>query len=387
MQATVARAFQLVSGTRPIRVVASSSIQRSLRESPPSLEVQVSKEIAQRKVALCSWSSGTLLWPEFFLRHFSSTEPSDELIVGDLSKFQIALLSLPKVGKDIIETDDLEEDDEENELYCLLAKRKLLDRSAESWQTHFTISPGGSGFGLTYARNLFSGRPADDPVKTEWSSEGYSPMPKMEEPQAVRLEVSTIVSLDLSLAYSIKATRRVGEYTKMGLGVGYSQKGIIFTVSWNRLGQGLNFPITICSPRETNHEAAALATIVPWLTYCAIEFGYIRPRDRKRRRQMAARRHNELKKLIPKKQEESQEAINLMTEQVRKRQDHEARNQGLVIAKAEYGYYPSTGRKPKSGLTEPRVIDVTIPVAALVDRGQLIIPEKSLKVRELLFLA
>jgi DnaJ family protein C protein 11 len=273
-----------------------------------------------------------------------------------------------------------EGNDDDDELREQLEQEKAIDRAAEFWQTYLTVTPGGGGIGLTYSRNLFSGKPADDPVMSEWSGEGYFPMAKMEEPRGVRLEVTGILSADASISWGIKGTRRVGEFTKMSLGVGFAQNGIVATMSWSRLGQSIKLPIVLCSAEEANHDAAALVTIFPWLAYCAIEFGYIRPRDRKKRRQAVARRHKELKKLIPKKREESEQAIELMTDQVQRRQAREQAQDGLIIRKAEYGYIPPSNKKPKNGFTEPRVIDVTVPVAALVDRGQLVIPQNSIKV-------
>jgi DnaJ family protein C protein 11 len=259
-------------------------------------------------------------------------------------------------------------------------KKRQADQSAEAWESHLQVSPGGGALVLKYSRNLFSGKPADDPVKTEWSADGYFPMPTMDEARAVRLEVSSVVSTDLSLHWTVKGVRRVGEYTRVGLGIGIADKGMMLTLTWRRLGQNIDVPILICPGNEATNGAAALTAVFPWLAYCAVEFGYIRPRDRKKRRQEAARRHRELKKLLPKKREESLQAIELMTDQVQRRQAREEAQDGLVILKAEYGYIPPTNKKAKNGFTEPRVIDVTIPVAALVNRGQLVIPKKSIKV-------
>lgn len=382
LKTTVGHAFQPVSGIKPINVSASSIITRSLWESPPSFDVQVTKQVAERKVAFLTGSTGFLEWPELLQESFPSLGMSLESYynsgVND-STLQIGLISQPKQPSKMIEFN--EDEDEDEELREHLEKQKKIDRAVEFWQTYLTATPAGGGIGLTYSRNLFSGKPADDPVRSEWSGEGYFPMAKMEEPRAVRLEVTTILSADASISWAIKGTRRIGEYTKMSLGVGFAQNGIVATVGWSRLGQGIKLPIVLCSAEEANHDAAALATVFPWLAYCAIEFGYIRPRDRKRRRQAAARRHKELKKLIPKKREESEQAIELMFDQVQRRQAREEAQGGLVIKKAEYGYIPPSNKKPKNGFTEPRVIDVTIPVAALVDRGQLVIPQNSIKVK------
>ncbi|KAJ5689246.1 hypothetical protein N7462_003638 [Penicillium macrosclerotiorum] len=382
LKTTVARSFQPIPGIKPFQVTASSSIQRSLLESPPAFEVHVTKEVAERKLAFCAWSSGLWYWPELLLERCSSLGMSLEDMYassGDLSSFQVGMVALPKVPSNAIELGDDDEEDEHEELRRLLRKKKDIDNAAESWQAFIQASPGGGGLGLTYARNLFSGSPSNDPVKTEWTDEGYSPMTKMEDARAVRVEISTTVSPALSLGWTIKGTRRVGEYSKFALGVGFTEQGILMTIGWNRLGQGLNVPIVLCSKDEATHDAAVLVNVFTWAAYLAIEFGYIRPRDKKKRRQAIARRHKELKKLIPKKRAESEQAIELMADQVQRRQAREVSQNGLVIVKAEYGYYPPAGKKARPGFEEPRVINVTIPVAALVDRGQLVIRENTVK--------
>ncbi|KAJ5507298.1 hypothetical protein N7527_009441 [Penicillium freii] len=385
LKANIARAFQPIPGTRPFQVSMTSIHTRSLDETAPSFEVQISREIAKKKIGVITWSSGVVDWPDFLLRWFPSLGMGAQSAIAsanEVSNLQIGLISLPKEGQAAIDFDDDDEEesgDMEDDVRHLLKKKRQIDQSAESWQTYLQATPAGGAFVLNYSRNLFSGKPADDPVKTEWSSEGYFPMPSMDQARAVRLEISSVVGLDMSLNWTIKGVRRVGEYTRVGLGIGIADKGIMMTVSWSRLGQSINLPINVCPANESTNGAAALTAIFPWLAYCAIEFGYIRPRDKKLRRQAAARRHRELKKLIPKKREESLQAIELMTDQVQRRQAREEAQQGLVILKAEYGYIPPVNKKPKSGFAEPRVIDVTIPVAALVNRGQLVIPGKSIK--------
>ncbi|KAJ5708908.1 hypothetical protein N7493_010242 [Penicillium malachiteum] len=379
VKTTIARSIQPISGIKPISVTASGIIKYPLLEAPPSFEIHTSKEIASNKVAFCSWSSGSWQWPDLLLDRFSSLGMYPDTMCAsedELSGFQIGLISLPKTRvKDTID----EGEDDEDELAQLSRKEKNIDRARESWVTHLQVSPGGGGLVLKYERNLFSGKPSDDPVRSEWSGEGYFPMKKMEEARAVRLAITTALAPDLSVSWTVQGTRRVGEYTKLGLAIGIAHKGIHMTVSWNRLGQGINIPVILCPAQQATQEAAMLATVVPWLAYCAVEFGYIRPRDRKKRRQAAARRHNELKKLIPKKRAESQQAIELMADQVLRRQAREEAQDGLVITKAEYGYVPGSSKKLLSKFPDPRLVDVTIPVAALVDRSQLIIPENTVK--------
>lgn len=86
-----------------------------------------------------------------------------------------------------------------------------------------------------------------------------------------------------------------------------------------------------------------------------------------------------------KRRAESQQAIELMSEQVQRRQAKEAAQDGLVITKAEYGYWAPADKKLKGDAAESKIIDVTIPVAALVDRSQLIIPRDTTKVNRNLY--
>jgi DnaJ family protein C protein 11 len=385
LKANIARAFQPIPGTTPFQVSVTSIHTRSLGETPPSFEVQISKEIAKRKLGVLTWSSGQIDWPEFLHNWFPSLGMGVQSALSSANEFsnlQLGFISLPEKSQATVDFDDEESEEMDEDVQQLLKKKRKIDQSAEQWQTHLQVSPAGGALVFNYSRNLFSGTPADDPAKTEWSSEGYFPMPAMDQARAVRLEIASVVQADLSLSWTIKGVRRVGEYTRVGLGIGIAEKGIMMTVSWNRLGQRIELPINICPASEATTGAAALTAIFPWLAYCAIEFGYIRPRDKKKRRQAAARRHRELKKLIPKKRDESLQAIELMSDQVQRRQAREEEQDGLVILKAEYGYIPPTKKKPKTGFSEPCVIDVTVPVAALVNRGQLVISGKSRKVSQ-----
>lgn len=379
---TVARSIQPIPGIKPFQVTASSTVQRSLSASPPSFEVHITREVAPRKLAFMAWSSGDLFWPQTLFERFSSLGMDLETsyaTTAELSSLQVGLVALPTTEAGHNNAESYDDDDDDDADHTLLLN-KAADRTAESWQAFVTVNPGGGGLGLNYSRNLFSGKPADDPIRTEWSAEGYYPMTKMEEARAVRLEVNTLLGADMSISWSVKGTRRVGEYTTIGVGFGLAQNGTIMTVSWKRLGQAIDLPIVICPASEANHDATVLATIFPWLAYCAVEFGYIRPRNRKKRRQAAAQRHKELQKLVPRKRLESEQAIEMMYNQVQRRQAREDAQNGLVITKAEYGYIPPKNKKPKRGFTEPRVIDVTVPVAAMVDRSQLVLPGNTLKV-------
>ncbi|KAE8161768.1 hypothetical protein BDV40DRAFT_289008 [Aspergillus tamarii] len=389
MQANMTKAFTPVAGAKPFNVNFSSSFYKSPVKCPPAMAVQVMKEVGDRKHAYFRWQSGTISWPGAVERLLSPfldiglDVDSAFTIPKQISQFQVGLLSLPKSHKQAAFMDDYDEEpegeEEESEYQQLRSKQRAEDKVGEAWQLGFSVSPEASGLQLSYARNLFSGTAANDPIRSEWSSEGHYALPPANEPRSVRVEVASTVNMDLSLSWKIEGSRQVGGLTRMGLGVGIEgPHGLVMTVSWSRLGQKIKLPIAVCPVNMVNADAAALAVIFPWVAYCAWEFGFIRPRERKNRRRVIARRQKELKKLVPIKRAESLQATELMTEQIRRKQAKEERQDGLVITKAEYGHYPS--KKKGNGIEkEYEMVDVTIPVAGLVDRSQLVIPKNMVK--------
>ncbi|PKX99694.1 hypothetical protein P168DRAFT_322894, partial [Aspergillus campestris IBT 28561] len=161
----------------------------------------------------------------------------------------------------------------------------------------------------------------------------HYPLPQEVEPRSVRLEIQTSLAADLSLSWVVEGTRQVGEFTRMGLGVGLTDaQGLIMTFSWSRLGQKIQIPVKVCPLDSVTSDASTLALVAPWALYCAVEFGIIRPGTAG----IAAHRADSL------------QAIELMAEQTRRRQAREESQGGLVITKAEYGHYPS-GKNKRDG--------------------------------------
>ncbi|RLL99335.1 hypothetical protein CFD26_108145 [Aspergillus turcosus] len=394
LQATIAKVVQPIPGTKPFQVNTSAVITNSLLKTPPILALQVTKEIGERKHAFCSWSSGTIAWPKVLQVLFSpianldlDTESAISMSAfAQPSQFQLGFLSVPKqtrnttvIGDDEDEEKEEDEDEEEAEFREIRRKARSEANAAESWQAVVTASPQDAGLSFTYARNIFNGKAAIELARSEWSSEGHYSLPPASEPRSVRVEVRSTVNMDLSLAWNISATRQVGRFSRIGFGVGVQGgRGLVMTASWSRLGQKINLPIAVCPMDVVNADAAALAVIFPWVAYCAVEFGYIRPRERRQHRRAIARRHKQLKRLIPKKKAESQQAIELMAEQVHRRQAREEEQGGLVITKAEYGHYPSK-KGTNDSAKDLDIADVTIPLAALVDHGQLVITKDTVK--------
>ncbi|KAL4758989.1 J domain-containing protein [Aspergillus foveolatus] len=385
VQANVAKSIVVTPGTRPFNVILGTFFNRSIFQAPPMLNLQVTKGIGQKKTAFCSWSSGFIGWPTF-IETLLLPFAGDGLSLEDqaISQLQVGIASqLSKLAPGLAEEDEdmpgsAEDDEEEDEFEMLRAKKREEQKAAEAWHIAISASPATAGFIFKYSRNIFSGKPATDAALSQWSSEKHYSLPPANEPRSVRLEITSTVDMNLSLRWSVHGSRQVSELTRVGFGVSLQPQGLIMSLSWARLGQRIRLPIAICPIDSVNADSATLAVVLPWLTYCAVEFGFIRPRERRNRRRLIAKRQKKLRKLVPQKRLESTQAIELMADQVRRRQDKEYSRGGLVITKAEYGHYPSK-RNADQGAKEPGVTDVTIPVAALVDHGQLIISKKTAK--------
>ncbi|GLA04336.1 DnaJ (Hsp40), sub C, member 11 [Aspergillus niger] len=385
LETTWSKSFVPIPGAKPISVQVDVNFDRSLQRAPPRLGLKVTRQIGDRRFLVSSWSSGSLIWPKRF-RH--SLLPLIEIglnaetamtVPAQSSHFQIGVVSQPKRLISPADVDEEVEGDEEDEEFEMVRRQQRKQTgAAEAWQTNVIATPMQTTLSFVYSRNVFSGKTAYERLRSEWSSEGHHSLPEDNEPRSVRVNIETTVGLDLALGWHIEGTRQVGDFTRLGLGVGVrDMQGLVVTMSWSRLGQKIRVPVSVIPFGLVDADVAAMAIICPWLAYCALEFGFIRPRERKRHRRAIARRQKQLRRLVPKKRAESQEAIDIMTEQVQRRQAKEAKQGGLVILRAEYGYYPSKDRE--SG-REPEVTDVSIPVAALVDHGQLAIPKEMVKV-------
>lgn len=386
LETTWTKSFVPIPGAKPISVQVDVDFDRSPQRAPPRFALKVTRQIGDRRFLVSSWSSGSLLWPKpfrhFFLPliEFGLNADTAMSVPTHPSFFQIGVVSQPKRQISPADVEEEMEGDEEDEEFEILRRQQRKEiGAAEAWQTNVTATPMQTTLSFVYSRNVFSGKSAYERLRSEWSSEGHHSLPEDNEPRSVRVNVETTVGRDLALGWHIEGTRQVGDFTRMGLGVGVrDMQGLVVTVSWSRLGQKIRVPISVIPFGLVDVDVAAMAIICPWLAYCALEFGFIRPREKKRHRRAIARRQKQLRRLVPKKRAESQEAIEIMTEQVQRRQAKEAKQGGLVILRAEYGYYPS--KKDRENGRGLEVTDVSIPVAALVDHGQLAIPKEMAKV-------
>ncbi|KAK2875952.1 hypothetical protein FQN49_001494 [Arthroderma sp. PD_2] len=380
-----------ISGTRPFHVSVNTVSNHSPLDVPPSLNVLVQRQLGARKVMYGNWSSGLLTWPSFIAPFFESISRAFysadriSIIAPEHSHFELGYSIIPKEdtkGKQPSPGSDYTDEEEEMAEHFRGAHARLESRSREAWAFFLHASPASIQLTVNHGRNLFTSEP-EQPAVSQWNYEGYTPRKVVVNSPPIRLEIAATVSLDLSTGWSITGTRKFGGFTKMGLGIGVEGgKGLVCSITWSRLGQKLSLPIAICPFEALDADIASLAVIVPWLTYSIMEFGYWRPRQRRKQKKEIARQQRRVQRLIAKRRANSLEAIALMREQVNRRQDIEEQRGGLVILHAEYGHIspPSSFRLGRDdSRARENMVDVTIPVAALVDQGQLNIPSSVVK--------
>lgn len=357
-----------------INYTLTSRFPAFLTQCPPSLAVSVSKQIGVRRFVYGTWNSGTLEWPEFLqgiIQSFLSLGMDNEnsfVIPSAQSQLQLGYTSLPEPR----------DENEKNGLDLSPQKPR------EAWHWRMATSPSGGNLTINYERDLFLGK-IHDPPRSEWNLEGHHPTTTLSnEHRGVQLEIQTVVGIDGSLAWNIGGTRQVGSFSRVGLSVSLQgDRGLVMSVSWKRLGQSLKIPVVICPLDLASVDISLCAVVLPWLTYIGVEYGYIRPRERRQRRKEMSKRRRQLNKLTARRKAESQEQIELMAGQVHRRQEREQAHGGLVITKAEYGYIPSVDQKRSNTgeEAETKVVDVTIPVAELVEDSELVISAETVKVR------
>ena len=342
---------------------------------PPVLNISMSRSLGSYKSGYVAWNSGSMFWPPSLnplftpLRQFHNNSQDSLMTSREPSSFTFGVHGY-------VPPSEMPEKSSDSDT--------LTQPAGETWGLEVTASPAGGNLSLNYGRNLFRGQVPRQKV-SEWTFDGRDKAP-VEIPHpitAVRLEVQTAISMDGSLTWSVRGNRKFGDFTWAGLGVGVQgARGLVFSLTWNRLGQSINVPIAVCPLKLVDPDLAVAAVAIPWLAYSCVFYGVLKPRAKRRRKEALHRKKHELEKLMLRRKEESEEAIALMRPIVQRRQDKETRNGGLVILNAQYGL-AIDGRRRKRGSSKDSgvFVDVTLPVAALVHNGQLVIARSTDKVR------
>ena len=175
---------------------------------------------------------------------------------------------------------------------------------------------------------------------------------------------------------AFRALKRIGRFSKLGFEVGLTRYSLYLSLYWSRLGQRFSLPVLLASKSSVSTELAFWTTVVPFATFAALEFLCWRPRSRASKTSPAAPDREALQEHIAKRRSEADQLTAILAAGVESRQAGERQRGGLTILSAKYGVQDAP---------PDEVADVTVALAALVDNGELRIPDGLRKSRLLGF--
>ena len=380
LRTSISRSLTPLEGAQPLRVTLQTTCRENFPRIPPVIDVSISRKVGPRQFGDIGWSSGMWFWPSFMEIALSpfirlGITGDDMIKMTSYSNCRIGCTSYSAVAKapdrssNSPRTASGGSDD---------AAQGELSPLGEAWGFELSSSPFGGAISVSYGRNLLRGH-VRAPLRSEFSQVGYHKnrgLP-LSRPQAVRLDLQGSLSLDGTIGWMVQGSRGIGEFSRVGLGVGVQgPRGLVVSVTYNRLGQSINLPIVVCPLELVNIDVIAASIAIPWTLYAAFHFGIIMPRAKRMHVEALEKRRAELEAVIQDRRIESRRAVELMTDRVKRRQAIELEHHGLVVLDARYGI---KGRsKPSRSTASPKsstgdMIDVTDPVAALVHQSQLVI--------------
>ena len=364
---SVSRAFTPVKDTLPIYIRGQTLFNYLPWEVPPAISLTASRQIGLRRTLFCAWSSGSWFWSDYvttFLAPLQNLQDPGKPV--EYGAFESSNFSCGMTG--------FAAPPDEATAGGSVQDSKIL--SKDSWAFELGSNPMGSSLSFTYGRYIFRGR-GPGTLLSKWSAQDYHSekvdIPGTDNVNAVRLEIQTSLNTHGTFTWLVRGNRKIGDFTRAGLSVGLQgPRGIVIGLTWNRLGQNISIPVAVCPVPLIDADIAAALVAIPWLAYSIVHYGLIEPRFRKRRKQALEIRKQRLAREVEDRKVQSLETVALMKASVERRQDREASNGGLVIIEAKYGPLLRSKRN-RHFLERNGHIDVTIPLAAQVQRGQLTI--------------
>jgi DnaJ homolog subfamily C member 11 len=380
LRTSVSRSLTPLKGAQPFRLSLQTTFRENVVRMPPVVDIGVSRRLGHRQFGDVGWSSGMWFWPSIlenalgpFIR--LGIRGDDIISMTSYSSCRIGFTSysaIAKPGDPAGRDSDTPPDSTDH------ASSGKLSSLGEVWGFELTSSPFGGAISVSYGRNLFRGY-VRTPLRSEWSHVGYykNKGPPLRRPQAVRLDMQGSLSLDGTIGWMVQGSRGIGEFSRLGLGVGVQgPRGLVVSITYNRLGQSISLPVVICPLDLVNVDVIAASIAIPWTLYAVFHYGVVLPRARRQHNEALKKRRAELEAVIQGRRTESRRNIELMAGRVRRRQAVEMENHGLVVIEARYGtigradsHASTTASKRDTGT----MIDVTVPVAGLVHQSQLII--------------
>lgn len=319
--------------------------------TPPILELQLQRQLGLRHSFLIGLHTGSPIQLSDLLSIFSPPPPGSRPRNGYMSiSYTYHPLALPTTSQD---------DDEDDPK----PPKHAPDRSKRTETYTAAVSgglmAGGTQLTLNYGRTFYMGATIGDAQRKSY--------PKPNE-VGIRLGAQAVIGYQGEAVWTIKATRKVFNHTSLGLsltvGGDNGHGGVSVGVVWSRLGQSISVPVIFAPAFDS--DAVFYGTAVPLTAYVLGELLWFRPRDRVLRE----REREEYKKSRAahtiKHRNQAANAVELMRTSVLRKTEAEMQANGLVIRHATFG---PEGKKAKYA------IDVTIPLQALVDNGQLVVPK------------
>lgn len=249
-------------------------------------------------------------------------------------------------------------------------------RSKNSETYSATISAGllagGGMVKFSWERTFFVCTPIGAPSPSPSSPSSSQTSTAAEDDRTgIRLGAEYTRSLTAT-AFSIGASRAIFTHSHLGLRLSIGgvtgTGGITLALTWTRLGQRLALPVVIAPVRDVR--VIAFATAVPTLLYLALEAAYLRPRQRRRHDADRAAYADRARHRVLRARHAALQAQELMRVVAERRADEERQRGGLVVDAAYYG-------------ARGRWADVTVPLMAAVEAGQLVVPRAVRKDRML----
>ncbi|WVN90172.1 uncharacterized protein L203_105408 [Cryptococcus depauperatus CBS 7841] len=196
-------------------------------------------------------------------------------------------------------------------------------------------------------------------------------------PGGLKMKVGVEASLTQSVAGFVAIEGRMTTNVKAGVILQAEfGGGIILKFKFNRLGQKISVPILLSE--RIDPMILFGTTLLPAVTYAGVYKYYLVPRKKNRVKERMKELREENQEFIKQKREDAKGAVEIMERSVEAKIIQERQHNGLIIVSAYYGLASSftphgiTG----SNLSEENeeVIDVTVPVQALVQDSRLYIP-------------
>lgn len=251
------------------------------------------------------------------------------------------------------------------------------------WTTQMSVSPADLSISYDYARPVLGG---------------------------VKLRSGFNIGTGSGLSAFTSADRRITENVRLSLGLNFSLPagGVVLRVKVNRLGQKILVPITL-SPTFRSDLVLFFAA-VPAIGFTALHYGYLEPAEQKRLKNRLGELRESNADLIRERRTAALEARQVLRDQAVKKALAELRRGGLVVLEAWYGRkedFPPTkfsgglvgqeveeeaeqiwwdekgrisspvegeGEGEKVNLNKETFWDVRVPLQALVNKGQVIVP-------------